>query len=75
MAFWDPVAAQIALFERVRLKGRFAFSCGFLGPILSHPSFPTLSRSGIASRESKCRDIGIGDLDALVRVLRQDANE
>src|SRR5208282_3456866 len=63
------------LFEGVGLQAQTALSGGLLFPVLAYPGFPAFSGSGIAACECECRDIGISNLLALIRILRQHSHE
>ena len=65
----------VALFQGIRLDARFALAGGLFRPVLFHPGFVAFARGGVATGEGKCRDFGIRNLHAVVRVLRKHSNK
>src|SRR4029077_1546274 len=65
----------LRLLQGLRLKGQIALSGRLFLPVFTHPGFPALARSGIASGKNECRDFGIGNFDTLVGIARQDADK
>src|SRR6202048_2814401 len=63
------------LLKGFRLKGQIALAGRLFLPVFTHPRCPALACGGIAPGTSQCRDFGIGNLDPLVGIARQSAEQ
>src|SRR4051812_24198227 len=67
----DPTS----LVELLGFDADVLFACLTLFPVLAHPGFVTLAGGCVASAECEGGDIGIRDIQLLVRVRRIDAHQ